>query len=46
MMKILASHVEDLNVFSPPLLHVAASRELSNIQMVCITLELFFTDAG
>ncbi|TVY92560.1 Ankyrin [Lachnellula willkommii] len=34
MMRIVASHVEDLNVFSPPLLHVAASREQSNIQMV------------
>lgn len=38
-MKILACHVEDLNVFSPPLLHVAASRELSNIQMVDLLIE-------
>lgn len=40
MMKIVASHVKDLNVFSPPLLHVAASRELSNIQMIDLLIEL------
>ena len=40
MMKIVACHVKDLNVFSPPLLHVAASRELSNIQMVDLLIEL------
>ena len=40
MMKIISSYVEDLNVFSPPLLHVAASRELSNIQMVDLLVKL------
>lgn len=40
MMKILSSHVKDLNVFSPPLLHVAATRELSNIQMVDLLIKL------
>jgi ankyrin repeat protein len=40
MMKIVASHVKDLNIFSPPLLHVAASREQSNMQMVELLVEL------
>ncbi|RFU23819.1 hypothetical protein B7463_g12519, partial [Scytalidium lignicola] len=40
MMKIVASHVEDLNVFSPSLLHVAASRVLSNIQMIDLLIDL------
>lgn len=40
MMKIIALHAKDLNVFSPPLLHVAASREQSNVQMIDLLLEL------
>ncbi|TVY45194.1 Serine/threonine-protein phosphatase 6 regulatory ankyrin repeat subunit C [Lachnellula occidentalis] len=40
MMKIVASHVEDLNIFSPPLLHAAASRKQSNIQMVELLIAL------
>ncbi|KAH8802589.1 hypothetical protein F5884DRAFT_474728 [Xylogone sp. PMI_703] len=40
MMKIVASHVKDLNVFSPSLLHVATSRVLSNIQMIDLLIEL------
>jgi ankyrin repeat protein len=40
MMKIVASHVKDLNIFSPPLLHVAATRGQSNIQMVDLLIEL------
>lgn len=39
LMKIVASHIKDLNAFSPPLLHVAASRELSNIQMINLLIE-------
>ncbi|KAH9210814.1 putative ankyrin repeat domain protein [Leptodontidium sp. 2 PMI_412] len=39
MMKIVASHV-DLNTFSPSLIHVAASREQSNIQMIDLLIEL------
>jgi len=40
MMRILASHIKELNVFSPPLLHVAATRKQSNIQMVKLLIEL------
>ena len=40
MMKIVASHVEDLNMFYPPLLHVAASRESSNVQMIDLLIKL------
>ncbi|XHG06285.1 hypothetical protein AWENTII_009490 [Aspergillus wentii] len=40
MMKIMASYVEDLNKLSPPLLHVAALRDLSNIQMVNLLIKL------
>jgi ankyrin repeat protein len=40
VMKIMSSYVEDMNAFSPPLLHVAASRELSNIQMVDLLVKL------
>jgi ankyrin repeat protein len=40
MMKIIASYVKDLNGFSPPLLHVAASRGQSNIQMVDLLIKL------
>lgn len=38
-MKIVASYVKDLLVFSQPLLHVAASRELSNTQMVGLLIQ-------
>lgn len=40
MMKIVAKHVDNLAVFSPPLLHVASSREKSNLQMVDLLIEL------
>jgi len=40
MMKIVAEHIDDFTVFSPPLLHVASSREQSNIQMVDLLIEL------
>jgi ankyrin repeat protein len=46
MMKILASQVKDLNVFSPPLLHVAANRELSNIQMIDYLIQLGVNVSG
>jgi ankyrin repeat protein len=40
MMKIMSSYVVDMNTFSPPLLHAAARRELSNIQMVDLLIKL------
>ncbi|KAF8846652.1 ankyrin [Acephala macrosclerotiorum] len=39
MMKVLARHVKDLNIFSPPLLHVATTREQSNIQIFELLIE-------
>jgi len=40
MMKALSSCVEDLNALSPPVLHIAASRGSSNIQMVDLLIKL------
>jgi len=40
MMKIVVPYIRDLNIFSPPLLHVAAAREQSNLQMVNLLIEL------
>jgi ankyrin repeat protein len=40
MMKVVARYVDDLNSFWPPLLHVAASREMSNIQMIDLLIKL------
>jgi ankyrin repeat protein len=40
MMKTMSSYVDDLNALSPPLLHIAASRSLSNIQMVDLLIKL------
>ncbi|KAF4628627.1 hypothetical protein G7Y89_g9526 [Cudoniella acicularis] len=40
MMKILASYVKDLNVFSPLLLQVAATRKQSNKQMFELLINL------
>lgn len=40
MMKIISSYVEDMNTVWPPLLHVAATRKLSNIQMVDLLIKL------
>jgi ankyrin repeat protein len=40
MMKIVAEHIDDLNVFSPPLLHAASSRGQSNLRMVDSLVEL------
>ncbi|KAJ5619208.1 hypothetical protein N7510_003192 [Penicillium lagena] len=40
MMKTFAPFIKDINAFSPPLLHVAASRQLSNLQMVNLLIGL------
>ncbi|KAJ5833535.1 hypothetical protein N7474_001846 [Penicillium riverlandense] len=40
MMKTVAPFIKDINAFSPPLLHVATSRQLSNLQMVNLLIEL------
>lgn len=40
MMETMSSYVDDLNALSPPLLHIAASRSLSNIQMVDLLIKL------
>lgn len=40
MMKIVAKHIHDFAVISPPLLHVASSREQSNLQTVDLLVEL------
>ncbi|KNG81063.1 putative ankyrin repeat domain protein [Aspergillus nomiae NRRL 13137] len=40
MMKTMAPYVKDINDFSPPLLHVAAGRKLSNLQMMTMLIEL------
>ncbi|RMZ41376.1 hypothetical protein AFCA_004741 [Aspergillus flavus] len=39
-MKTMAPYVKDINAFSPPLLHTAATRELSNLQMIDLLIEL------
>lgn len=39
-MEIMALHVKDLNVISPPLLHVATERKLSNIKMFKLLIKL------
>ncbi|OGM45308.1 putative ankyrin repeat domain protein [Aspergillus bombycis] len=40
MMKAMAPYVKDINAFSPPLLHVVAGRELSNLQMIVMLIGL------
>lgn len=40
MMKTIAPFTMDINAFSPPLLHVATSRQLSNLQMVNLLIGL------
>jgi ankyrin repeat protein len=40
MMKTLAPYIEDINSFSPPLLHLAVEREGSNLEMIKLLLEL------
>ena len=39
-MKTIAPYVKDINAFYPPLLHVAVSRELSNLQMIDLLIKL------
>ncbi|KAE8420071.1 ankyrin repeat-containing domain protein [Aspergillus pseudocaelatus] len=39
-MKTMAPYVKDINAFYPPLLHIAASRELSNLQMIDLLIKL------
>ncbi|KAK5057680.1 hypothetical protein LTR84_011681 [Exophiala bonariae] len=40
MMEIMSRYVDDLNAVSPPLLHLAATRATSNIQMVDLLIKL------
>jgi hypothetical protein len=40
MMRIVARYIKALTIFSPPLLHTAAMRKQSNLQMVDLLIEL------